>query len=174
MPQMTVQTRQIRRNRGTRSQSSSHVVAAGRTQRRVPGSKTRRAVVNKVPPPTGIVDEPLKGLIFDSMYDIYRGVIIFVRLLNGSITKGSKMKLMSSKVFEVEEIGVFKPKMEKTESLAAGEVGYIAANVKEVRDAKVGDTITDEVRSYRRGAARLQGCFAHGLLRALSGEFGGL
>lgn len=70
-----------------------------------------------------------------------------MRLLNGSIAKGSKMKLMSTgKVFEVEEVGVFKPKMEKTEGLAAGEVGYVAANIKEVRDAKVGDTITDEVR----------------------------
>jgi len=101
--------------------------------------------VKNVPPPTGVVDEPLKALIFDSMFDIYRGVMIFVRVINGSIKKGTKMKFMvTNKVFEVEEIGVFKPKMEKSDQLSAGEVGYIAANIKEVRDAKVGDTITDE------------------------------
>ncbi len=104
------------------------------------------AVVKKVPPPTGVVEEPLKALIFDSMFDIYRGVMIFVRVINGTIKKGTKMKFMvTNKVFEVEEIGVFKPKMEKSDTLSAGEVGYIAANIKEVRDAKVGDTITDEI-----------------------------
>jgi GTP-binding protein LepA len=103
------------------------------------------AIVQKVPHPTGEVAEPLKALIFDSMFDIYRGVMIFVRVINGSIKKGTKMKFMvTNKVFEVEEIGVFKPKMEKSDQLSAGEVGYIAANIKEVRDAKVGDTITDE------------------------------
>jgi GTP-binding protein LepA len=103
------------------------------------------AVVTRVPHPTGETGDALKGLIFDSMFDIYRGVIVFVRILNGTITKGTKMKLMAtSKVFEVEEIGVFKPKMEKAETLSAGEVGYIAANIKEAKDAKVGDTITNE------------------------------
>jgi GTP-binding protein LepA len=105
------------------------------------------AVVERVPAPKGESSEPLKGLIFDSMFDIYRGVIVFVRLLEGSIQKGTKMKFMATqKVFEVEEVGVFKPKMEMTELLSAGEVGYIAANIKDVRDAKVGDTITREER----------------------------
>ena len=105
------------------------------------------AVVQRVPAPKGEEAEPLKGLIFDSMFDIYRGVMIFIRVLNGSIQKGTKMKFMATnKVFEVEEIGVFKPKMTKSEKLSAGEVGYIAANIKEVRDAKVGDTITEESR----------------------------
>lgn len=104
------------------------------------------AIVQRVPHPTGNVEKPLKALIFDSMYDIYRGVMIFVRVLDGVVQKGTKMKFMATnKVFEVEEIGVFKPKMEKAEKLSAGEVGYVAANIKEVRDAKVGDTITDEV-----------------------------
>ncbi len=105
------------------------------------------AVVKRVPAPKGNADEPLKGLIFDSMYDIYRGVMIFVRILEGTITKNTKMKFMATgKVFEVEEVGVFKPKMEKIERLSAGEVGYIAANIKEVRDAKVGDTVTEDGR----------------------------
>ena len=105
------------------------------------------AVVQRVPPPKGEPTEPLKALIFDSMYDIYRGVIVFVRLLNGAIAKGTQMRLMATgKVFEVEEVGVFKPKMDKTDSLSAGEVGYVAANIKEVRDAKVGDTVTEDGR----------------------------
>ncbi len=105
------------------------------------------AVVKRVPAPKGNADEPLKGLIFDSMYDIYRGVMIFVRILEGTITKNTKMKFMATgKVFEVEEVGVFKPKMEKIDRLSAGEVGYIAANIKEVRDAKVGDTVTEDGR----------------------------
>jgi GTP-binding protein LepA len=105
------------------------------------------AVIARVPPPTGEAAEPVKGLIFDSMFDIYRGVIIFVRLLNGTIQKGTKMKFMATDlVFEIEEIGVFKPKMEKVDKLSAGEVGYICANIKEVRDAKVGDTITEASR----------------------------
>ena len=105
------------------------------------------AVVKRIPPPQGEPEEPLKGLIFDSMFDIYRGVIVFIRLLNGKIAKNTKMKLMSTgKVFEVEEVGVFKPKMGKTDGLSAGEVGYVAANIKEVRDAKVGDTVTEEGR----------------------------
>jgi len=105
------------------------------------------AVVKRVPAPKGNADEPLKGLIFDSMYDIYRGVMIFVRILEGKIEKNTKMKFMATgKIFEVEEVGVFKPKMEKIGILSAGEVGYIAANIKEVRDAKVGDTVTEEAR----------------------------
>ena len=105
------------------------------------------AVVKRVPAPKGNAQEPLKGLIFDSMFDIYRGVMIFVRIMEGTIEKNTRMKLMANgKVFEVEEVGVFKPKMEKTDKLSAGEVGYIAANIKEVRDAKVGDTVTEEVR----------------------------
>ncbi len=105
------------------------------------------AVVKRVPAPIGNAEEPLKGLIFDSMYDIYRGVMIFVRILEGKIEKNTKMRLMATgKVFEVEEVGVFKPKMEKTGILSAGEVGYIAANIKEVRDAKVGETVTEEGR----------------------------
>ncbi len=105
------------------------------------------AIVTRVPHPTGEVEEPLKALIFDSMFDIYRGVMIFIRVINGSIQKNTKMKFMATnKIFEVEEIGVFKPKMEKSDKLSAGEVGYVAANIKDVADAKVGDTITDQSR----------------------------
>jgi GTP-binding protein LepA len=103
------------------------------------------AVVQNIPPPSGNLDSPLKGLIFDSMYDPYRGVILFIRIIDGGIQKGCRMKLMSTgSVFDVEEVGIFKPKMEKIDQLSAGEVGYVVANIKEAKEARVGDTITED------------------------------
>jgi GTP-binding protein LepA len=101
------------------------------------------AIVKHVPAPTGSADEPLKALVFDSMYDVYRGVVVFVRVLNGRIRKDDHIRFMiTGTLFEVEEVGIFTPKMAKVDELAAGEVGYIAANIKDVRDARVGDTVT--------------------------------
>ena len=101
------------------------------------------AIVRRIPPPHGAVDAPLKALVFDSMYDIYKGVIIFVRLLEGTVRKNDLIRFMATgKVFEVEEVGIFKPKMAPIGVLSSGEVGFIAANIKEARDARVGDTVT--------------------------------
>ncbi len=107
------------------------------------------AIVKHVPPPLGSVDAPLKALVFDSMFDAYQGVVVFVRVLDGSIKKNDKIRFMNSgTMFEVEEVGTFAPKRTKVESISAGEVGYIAANIKDARDARVGDTITwDENRT---------------------------
>lgn len=102
------------------------------------------AIVRKIPPPLGSEDRPLKALIFDSWFDNYQGVIVLVRLFDGKIRKGTKIRLMSSgKEFEVSEVGVFTPKMKTVEELSAGEVGYIIAGIKKVSDTRVGDTITD-------------------------------
>lgn len=102
------------------------------------------AIVKRVPPPSGSVEGPLKSLIFDSWFDNYQGVIVLVRLFDGKIRKGTKIRLMSSgKEFEVSEVGVFTPKMKAVEELSAGEVGYIIAGIKKVSDTRVGDTITD-------------------------------
>lgn len=101
-------------------------------------------VVQKVPAPTGIPSEPLKGLIFDSHYDPYKGVITYIRVVDGSIKPGMKMKMMASgKTFEVTEVGVFKPKMTQVDELTVGDVGFIVASIKNVRDTRVGDTVTD-------------------------------
>ncbi len=102
------------------------------------------AVVNKVPPPAaGTLENPLKALVFDSHYDSYRGVIAYIRVVEGSIRKGDRIKFMNTgKNFEVVETGVFKPAMEVVDGLTAGEVGYLIASVKNVGDAQVGDTIT--------------------------------
>lgn len=102
------------------------------------------AIVKRIPPPKGDENKPLKALIFDSYYDPYRGAVAFVRVIDGSVKPGMKIKLMSTgKEFEVTEVGAQTPKMTKLDSLQAGDVGYVAAAIKDVRDIRVGDTITD-------------------------------
>jgi len=103
------------------------------------------AVVRKVPPPAAVdPTKPLKALVFDSHYDSYRGVIAYIRVVEGAIRKGQKIKFMNTgKSFEVTETGVFRPAMEPAEGLTAGEVGYMMASIKNVGDAQVGDTITN-------------------------------
>ena len=101
-------------------------------------------VIAKIPAPQGNDDAPLKALIFDSFYDNFKGVICFVRIMDGIVKAGTKIKtFMSNKEFVVTEVGVFSPKMTAKESLTSGEVGYIAASIKSIEDTAVGDTITD-------------------------------
>jgi GTP-binding protein LepA len=100
-------------------------------------------VVHAIPIPTGNSYNPLEALIFDSTYDIYKGVIIYVRLFNGQIVVGDTIQMMKSqKTYTVEEIGVFKPQMETVKSLGSGEVGYITANIRDPKEIMIGDTIT--------------------------------
>lgn len=102
------------------------------------------AIVERIPPPKGDVNAPLQALIFDSVYDNYRGVISYVRLVNGSVKKGQNILFMATrKVYEVEEVGFFIPFMSPSDEIRAGEVGYVIANVKTLFEARVGDTITD-------------------------------
>ncbi len=101
------------------------------------------AIVKRVPPPKGSVDDKLAALIFDARYDKYRGVVVSVRIFSGRLSKGDRIITMSNgNEYEVDEIGVFTPFMTPTESLSAGEVGYVIAGIKEVSLARVGDTIT--------------------------------
>ena len=103
------------------------------------------AVVKRLPPPKGVLDAPLKALLIDSYYDAYLGVVVLVRIIDGELKKGQKIRMMAADaVYQVEQIGVFKPKKVGVESLGPGEVGYITAQIKQVADTKVGDTITDE------------------------------
>ncbi len=102
------------------------------------------AIVNKIPPPKGNENEPLKALIFDSYYDPYRGAVAFVRIMDGQVKKGTRIRLMSTgKEFDVTEVGAQMPKMTALDEMKAGDVGYIAASIKDVKDIRVGDTITD-------------------------------
>jgi GTP-binding protein LepA len=102
------------------------------------------AIVHLVPPPKGSLEAPLRALIFDSWFDPYRGVIILVRLLDGRIYKGQKIRLWSNgQVFDVEGLGYQAPKATPCDELTAGEVGFVSANMKTVSDAQIGDTVTD-------------------------------
>ncbi len=105
--------------------------------------ETLEAVVDKISPPVGDPDAPLKALIFDSWFDNYQGVVVLVRVVDGRVGKGTRIKLFSNnKVFEVMEVGYSTPKLVKTDQLTAGDVGYIIAGIKRVQDSKIGDTIT--------------------------------
>ena len=105
------------------------------------------AIVERVPAPTGDPEAPLSALIFDSHYDAYRGVVVHVRVMAGTLAKGSKIRFMSSgAVHEVEDVGLFKIVATGCDMLSAGEVGYIIAGIKAVQDVRVGDTVTEDQR----------------------------
>ena len=102
------------------------------------------AVVDTVPPPSGDINKPLKALIFDSVYDNYKGALSYVRVVDGVVKPGMKIRYMATgNEFEVTEVGIFSPTLMPIDALEAGEVGYISASIKNVRETKVGDTITD-------------------------------
>lgn len=106
------------------------------------------AIVKQVPPPRDTVNEPLRALIFDSYYDAYRGVIVYFRVMDGTVKKGDKIRLMASgKEYQIDELGVLSPQQIQVNELHAGEVGYFAAAIKAVADARVGDTITSAGQS---------------------------
>ena len=113
------------------------------------------AIVHRLPPPTGDPDAPLQALIFDSWFDAYRGVIVLVRVMQGTMRKGQRIRFMSNgKSFEVESMGVLMPKPVEIGELTAGEVGFFAATIKNVGDTKIGDTVTEDARP---AAAQLPG-----------------
>jgi GTP-binding protein LepA len=104
-------------------------------------------IVNRLPPPTGDASAPLKAMLVDSWYDAYLGVMILVRIKEGILTKGAKIRMMATGgSYEVERVGFFTPKKEMTDKLLPGEIGFITASIKHVADCKVGDTITEERR----------------------------
>jgi GTP-binding protein LepA len=101
------------------------------------------AVVQRIPAPKGDPAAPLKALVFDSFYDSYQGVVVYVRLIDGRVAPGTKIQLMSTgKVYEVQQVGVFTPAMLKVDELSAGQVGFLTAGIKRVADSRVGETIT--------------------------------
>jgi GTP-binding protein LepA len=105
------------------------------------------AIVKRLPPPKGATDAPLKALIFDSWYDAYRGVIVLIRMIDGAIRPGMKVRLMiTGQDYLVEQVGVFSPRPEPVEELGVGEVGFLIAGIKTVTDAQIGDTVTESAR----------------------------
>jgi GTP-binding protein LepA len=115
------------------------------------------AIVRQVPAPAGSPDTPLSALIFDSVFDPYRGAVIYVRVFDGTLTRGMKIEMMSTgKAFEVTELGVFHLKMVCAPTLEAGEVGYVVAGIKDIHNVKIGDTITDPSRPTDKPYGRLK------------------
>jgi len=105
------------------------------------------AIVARLPAPRGVADAPLKALLFDSWYDAYRGVIVLIRVIDGRIHAGMKIRLMSTgQEYEVEQLGVFQPKPAVVDELGVGEVGFLIAGIKRVSEAKIGDTVTEAAR----------------------------
>jgi GTP-binding protein LepA len=103
------------------------------------------AIVERLPPPQGDETKPLKAMLVDSYYDAYLGVVVLVRIINGSLKKGQRIKLMSNNtLYTIERVGVFRPKQQTLDQLGPGEVGFFTAAIKQVADTRVGDTITDE------------------------------
>ena len=103
-----------------------------------------KQIIERIPAPKGDIDAPLKALIFDSLYDNFKGAICFVRIFDGTVKVGDKITMMKvGKTYEVTEVGVFTPKMKPKDILSCGEVGYICASIKNLSDTKVGDTITN-------------------------------
>src|SRR5262249_46595531 len=108
-------------------------------------------IVHRLPPPKGDPDASLKALIFDSWYDSYRGVVIVVRVIDGSVRPGMKIRLMAEgQDYESMQVGIFTPKPVEVQELGVGEVGFLVANIKRISDAKIGDTITEVARPTER------------------------
>ena len=122
--------------------ASGAILASAKEGRGIP--EILEAIVTRLPPPEGDPDAPLKALIFDSWYDTYRGVVILTRIIDGVMRPGQKIRLMvTGQDYEIEQLGVFSPKPVVVDSLGVGEAGFMTANIKNVADAKIGDTITE-------------------------------
>jgi GTP-binding protein LepA len=124
---------------------SGAILASAKTGAGV--AEVLEAIVERLPPPGGSPDGPLKALIFDSWYDAYRGVVIVVRVIDGTVRHGMRIRLMAQgQDYDVEQVGVFTPKAVVVDEIGVGEVGFLVANIKKVSDAKIGDTVTEAAR----------------------------
>jgi GTP-binding protein LepA len=125
--------------------ASNALLISAKTGQGVP--EVLETIVQRIPPPKGSPESPLQALVFDSWFDPYRGVVVLARVFHGTLRKGQKIRLWwNGRVFEVETLGVLTPKPVEIDLLEAGEVGFLIANIKNVADTKIGDTITDDAR----------------------------
>ena len=133
------------------------------------------ALISRLKPPIGSDDEPTKALLVDSWYDSYLGVVVLVRVINGNLTKGQKIKMLgTNSTYEIDDIGIFTPKKVSVDKLGPGELGYIIAGIKTVSDTQIGDTITDDKKPCKdtlKGFRPSQPSVFCGLFPVDSGEF---
>ncbi|NTV53212.1 MAG: elongation factor 4, partial [Candidatus Firestonebacteria bacterium] len=140
--------------------------------------KILETIVREVPAPGGDEDAPLQALVFDSHFDVYRGVIAYIRVKQGRIRKGMRIRMMAENIsHEVDEVGFFTPSSQPVDQLSAGEVGYIIAGIKTISDVKVGDTVTDDLRPTAHalpGFREVKPMVFCGLFPIEAGEFNAL
>ncbi len=123
--------------------ASGAILVSAKTGEGIP--EVLEAIVRRLPPPKGDRDAPLKAMLVDSWYDAYLGVVVLVRVIDGVLKKGDRIRMMSTNaVYPVDRVGVFRPQMENIDALGPGEIGFLTASIKQVRDTRVGDTITHE------------------------------
>ncbi|MEI9901221.1 MAG: EF-Tu/IF-2/RF-3 family GTPase [Hyphomicrobium sp.] len=131
------------------------------------------AIVERLPPPTGDASKPLKAMLVDSWYDAYLGVIVLVRIKRGILKRGQKVQMMrTGGHYQVERVGIFRPKQEMLSELGPGEVGFFTAAIKEVADTRVGDTVTDEKNPTAEPLPGFKPAQTGGVLRTISGRCG--
>ncbi len=135
--------------------ADSAILASAKTGVGIP--EILRAIIARIPPPRAAAEESLQALVFDSVFDTYRGVVTYVRVFAGEIVPGMNIQLMSSaRTFEVKEVGIFTPKPAPREKLGVGDVGYVIANIKSTADVKIGDTTTDARRPAEKALTGFQ------------------
>ena len=127
------------------------------------------AIVHRLPAPKGDANAPLKALLIDSWYDSYLGVVVLVRIFDGTLHKGQRIRLMATGgAYQIDRVGIFRPKQEMRDRLGPGEIGFFTASIRQVADTRVGDTVTDGRAPGGRAACRLQAGAARRVLRAVS------
>jgi GTP-binding protein LepA len=128
--------------------ASNAILISAKTGENVP--EVLEAIVTRLPPPKGDVEAPLKALLVDSWYDAYLGVVVLVRIVDGVLRKGQRIRMMGTgAAYDVDRVGVFTPKLVHVDELGPGEIGFLTASIKEVADTRVGDTITDDRKPVR-------------------------
>ena len=126
------------------------------------------AIVQRLPAPKGDANAPLKALLIDSWYDSYLGVVVLVRIFDGTLHKGQRIRLMATGgAYQIDRVGIFRPKQEMRDRLGPGEIGFFTASIRQVADTRVGDTVTDEKKPAAAPARRLQAGAAGCVLRAV-------
>ena len=149
--------------------ASNAILISAKTGVNVP--EVLEAIVTRLPPPKGDRDATLKALLVDSWYDPYLGVVVLVRIVDGVLKKGQRIRMMGTgAAYEVDRVGVFTPKLVAVEELGPGEIGFLTASIKEVADTRVGDTITDDRKPVSASAAGFPARHSGGVLRAVSGR----
>ncbi len=156
--------------------AADNLYASAKTGEGIPA--ILNAIVEKIPPPGGDEQAPLQALVFDSHFDVYRGVIAYLRLKDGKLARGMKVRMWATDtVYEVDEVGVFTPHAQPVDLLSAGEVGYMIAGIKTIADVKVGDTVTEDGRPAAQplpGFRDVKPMVFCGLFPIEAGEFGAL